>query len=519
MIRRTKKRKTTYLAVIFALLISIGIGYAYLSSTLYINGNVTITKNNWDVHFENIVVTKNSANASVIPTLTDNNTKIIASINLDAPGSFYEFTVDVVNKGTIDAMLSEITSTSLTEEQQKYLEYSITYDDGVAFQNKDSLPANGTETIRVKVKYRDDVSEDNYPKEDQVLVFTIQATYIQDDGTGVHRESKLLLKKIKKTAELDNIASTYVTASTGIDFSQMSSDTNGKGVYILASTKDNQYPIYYYRGAVDNNNLKFANFCWKIVRTTETGGIKLIYNGTPDSNGYCTNTTGEATYIGIGAFNNNSNDNAYVGYMYGIVGSSTYDETHANTNDSLVKTVIDEWYKTNMISYTSKLEDTIWCNDRSIVTDSTYTGNGTGITKTMYSARNRLLVNKMPTLNCRNDNDKFTVDEANGNGALTYPIALLTIDEVAFAGGLHYSATESENHTSYYLYNNQRSWTLSPDAFNGVNAGNTTVYGTGLFGNVDLHYSPSAIRPAISLAPFTVVSDGDGTSTNPYIVQ
>ena len=120
---------------------------------------------------------------------------------------------------------------------------------------------------------------------------------------------------IKEEAVLDNIASTYVTSPTGIDFSQISSDTNGKGLYILSSTVNDQYPIMYYRGAVENNNVKFANFCWKIVRTTESGGIKLIYNGTPDENGQC-NATGEDTSIGTSQFNSKYYDPTYVGYMY-----------------------------------------------------------------------------------------------------------------------------------------------------------------------------------------------------------
>ena len=94
--------------------------------------------------------------------------------------------------------------------------------------------------------------------------------------------NRTLVSVIKGEAVLDNIASTYVTSPTGIDFSQISSDTNGKGLYILNGTENNQYPIMYYRGAVENNNVKFANFCWKSARTTETGGVKLIYNRTPD---------------------------------------------------------------------------------------------------------------------------------------------------------------------------------------------------------------------------------------------
>ena len=85
---------------------------------------------------------------------------------------------------------------------------------------------------------------------------------------------------MRKSAVMDNINSTYVNNSTpGIDFGVASSDTNGKGVYMRAGTQNDDYPIMYYRGAVEDNNVIFGNKCWKAVRTTDTGGVKLIYNG------------------------------------------------------------------------------------------------------------------------------------------------------------------------------------------------------------------------------------------------
>ena len=88
----------------------------------------------------------------------------------------------------------------------------------------------------------------------------------------IQGESKGLYKKIAKQAVPDDEASKFVTSSTGINFMQTSSDTNGKGVYTFASTKDDKYPVHYFQGTVTDNNVKFGGFCWKIVRTTETGG-------------------------------------------------------------------------------------------------------------------------------------------------------------------------------------------------------------------------------------------------------
>ena len=132
------------------------------------------------------------------------------------------------------------------------------------------------------------------------------ATYnsSEDIDNGILVANKSLYREVKSSAVMDNIKSTYVSSSTGVDFSKISSDTNGKGVYIRSGTENDTFPIYYYRGDVTNNNVLFGGFCWKIVRTTETGGTKLIYNGTPkevyDSNpieeGEYTNVTNDATY-------------------------------------------------------------------------------------------------------------------------------------------------------------------------------------------------------------------------------
>jgi hypothetical protein len=321
-----------------------------------------------------------------------------------------------------------------------------------------------------------------------------------------------LYYQMMSNASLDNISSEYVTSSTGIDFSNISSDTNGKGVYELSSTANDTYPIYYYRGAVTDNNVIFANFCWKIVRTTETGGVKLIYNGSP-SNGQCSNT-GTSSQIGTSAFNSSYNKNAYVGYMYGTAGSSSYTAEHKNTNNSTIKTTIDNWYKSNMTEYTEKLEDTVWCNDRSIDTVSGYgTGLGYGTNQTGYNARYRLYVNKAPSLACTNANDRFTVSSDNGNGDLDYPVALLTADEIAYAG-----AVFNTSNSTYYLYTGQYWWSLSPYYFNSSYAGVWGVSSDGYLGNNFVYYS-YGVRPAVSLKPGTTYSSGNGSSTSPYVVS
>ena len=108
--------------------------------------------------------------------------------------------------------------------------------------------------------------------------------------TFVKADKRLLYNELKNNAVLDNEASEFVT-SPGIDFSEVSSDTNGKGLYMLSSSKDTDYPIVYYRGNISNNNLIYAGFCWHIIRTTDTGGIKVQYAGVVND-GKCSNKKG-----------------------------------------------------------------------------------------------------------------------------------------------------------------------------------------------------------------------------------
>ena len=301
---------------------------------------------------------------------------------------------------------------------------------------------------------------------------------------------------IDDSAVLDNTSSEFVTSETGINFDAAPSNTNGKGVYTIASTKDNEYPVHYFRGEVTNNNVKFANLCWKIVRTTETSGIKLIYNGTPDSEGGCTNTTGEVTEIGTSKFNANENLKDYVGYMY----------PETNENDSSIKVYIDDWYSKNMTGYTKYLEDTVWCNDRSV-----YKTIGSNI---YYGAFGRNYDSNKPSIECPNTNDKFTVGSEVGNGKLTYPVALLTADEATLAGHgkIGYSAIS-------YLNVNRLWWLLSPFYFDGNYAVGFYVSSSGNL-NINLGVGNLfGIRPSVSLSPGTLVAEGtDGSPNNPFEV-
>ena len=330
---------------------------------------------------------------------------------------------------------------------------------------------------------------------------------------------------MKTTTNLSSVYYVVSATSSSYTYKQITSNKNTTEA-LLASTEDDYGTSYYFRGAVKNNYVQFANKCWRIVRINGDGSVKLVLHNDNTSNASspCASSNNSTTaafarYSGssyTSVFNSNYNDNAYIGFMYGETGASDYASTHANTNKSDILKNLETWYTNNLTSYESKLADTIWCNDRSTVSG----GLGYGTNATDYGAYNRLASTKQPTLKCPNDNNggklsKFTVDDTkNGNGNLTYKIGLLTADEIAFAGSIAYTYNRST-----YLQENTGTtwwWSLSPVYFFGGYAVVWSVFSGDL--GVDDVRDDSGLRPVISLISSTNVT-GDGTSENPYVVE
>ena len=279
--------------------------------------------------------------------------------------------------------------------------------------------------------------------------------------------------------------------------------TTNEGVY---KTEDDWGESYYFRGAVDNNWVKFAGYYWRIIRINGDGSIRLIYNGTS------TQTTGDTTLINNGinqAFNTNYNRNEYVGYMY------TINQQHGNGTSSSIKTVIDSWYSSNLASYSDKIsKEAGFCGDREPSTSSTTSNGsgGTGTTTTYYGGYIKLVNSKDPTLKCKNSSDLYTVSgSSKGNQALSNPIGLITADEVAYAGGVY-----GQTNTSYYLYNDTYYWTMSP--YRTYPGGSTSAFLLNSNGNLDASYVhfEVGVRPVINLASDVTIKSGNGSSSTPY---
>ena len=293
---------------------------------------------------------------------------------------------------------------------------------------------------------------------------------------------------------------------------------------LLASTEDDYGKSYYFRGAVTNNYVEFANKCWRIVRVGGDGSVKIILHNDNKAGAAnpcdAANNSASAAFARYSgetyesAFNTNKEDNAYIGFKYGTPGSNTYEATHANTNNSTILTNLETWYTNNLKTYESVIADTVWCNDKSVSS-----GLGYGTNDTDYGATQRLVSTNGsaggtgPSLKCNGELSK-----------INSKVGLITADELALAG----YAYRLKNSTTYLQENATDNWwcSLSPVFFSSdANVwdagGSAVVWGVndsrGSFGFVGVG-NTSAVRPSISLKSTTNVT-GEGTSSSPFIIS
>lgn len=381
--------------------------------------------------------------------------------------------------------------------------------------------------------------------------------------TLVNAETKYLYDILKNEAESNGLAKEY----TGEHHDSFTEEPSKK-IYHWYTENDEKV-----NQILEKNNIIFGNFCWQIIRTTDTGGTKVIYNGMAINN-QC-NNTGEDTLIGYSEFNVNYGSPAYAGYMYNsdtLVGykdntitsgslfgngvtytngiytltdtSTTYDDNHhyscnnttgscsivryyyygddylelndgrditkalqdmlsddnVNKKDSTVKTMIDTWFQNNLLDNFNLLEDTIFCNNRTITSLGSFNPNGGG-TYEGLKFRDNVLNNN---LKCVNVTDQFSV--SNDKAKLKYPVGLLSVPEMdLFDNEMFRSSGE------WY-------WLSSPSSFVAINS-----YIYNLFPDGSWYSNGSSsvrgVRPAISLKHNSKIISGDGSKNNPYIID
>lgn len=190
-------KKIKLISILLVLVMLISVGYALLSTTLTINGTANVKASSWKIYFTNVQPTEGGVTPTTAPTVPENSkdtTELEWAVSFNTPGQFYEFTVDAVNEGTIDAMIStataDIVTSQLTEAQRKYLDYTVTYSDGAPIEQYDRLAAGATETLRVRVAFKTDVEAEDLPETAQeITAFTYTANYVKADENAKDRET------------------------------------------------------------------------------------------------------------------------------------------------------------------------------------------------------------------------------------------------------------------------------------------------------------------------------------------
>ena len=288
-------------------------------------------------------------------------------------------------------------------------------------------------------------------------------------------------------------------------------ESHEKGIF---ETTDDDGTSYYYRGSVENNYAYFAGYYWRIIRINGDGTIRMIYDGTE------AHPNGEASedrQAGTSSFNTNYNNNMYVGYMY------TSGEVHGLGTASTIKIANDSFYASNLANYASYIDTNAgFCGDRGTLNLSTGVGTGT---VTTYMNGYLRVTTSTPDLSCENTSDLYTVSlSTKGNKALTYPIGLITADEVMLAGnmgGFFDGAYNYQKETpNSYITTGDYFWTMTPSGYYntlGSSSWDAVPFSVSYTGklNDSSTYFEMGLRPVINIRNDVTVT-GEGTMQNPY---
>ena len=515
-IEKKHKRIMIYVMII-SLICVVGVSYAFFTAGMSSETSTTVRADAGtmkitydggnDINLAGIYP-KDDVWATKTITVTGNNTTdaemyykltLVVDSNTFKTDDPLQYELVSTNTSTNGEIIPTISKTDLTEN-------SIELGSG-----KFAKANNAKHTYLLKIYYPRKATSQNA---NQGAAFSAHVEITSTKAPTVSNLAKVILANNEVKAPLTTPGAAISTASEAL----------------LASAEDDYGTSYYFRGAVTNNYVEFANKCWRIVRVSGDGSVKLIlHNDNPTGAANpcdAANNSASAAFARYSgetyksAFNEKTDDNAYLGFMYGAAGATDYASIHANTNKSTILTNLETWYNNNISDYADKIADTVWCNDKTIVKDTTYnpssyggnaTGLGFGINKTWYGAAQRLLSTSGsaggtgPSLKCNGDLSK-----------INSKVGLITADELAFAGyayGLENSTTYlQENATDTY-------WcSLSPGLFNGSYALVWYIIGSsGDFAHVYVFYT-SGVRPSISLKSTTNVT-GNGTSEDPYVVE
>lgn len=438
--------------------------------------------------------TEGSSKITLTSTTPMDDTTAINQTN-----NVYQFTV--YNNGTyaVDYSVSLIPNSSNTVKPE-YINYRL-----CVGKTNESSNCGEVQTLSNKVDYvlyNDNLSNngdstiyylkiwvnDNYPT-------TETSTKAINLNVGV--EAKNVKGELTNTNTLGGriLNDSRITINKDVpDFSKV--ETTEKGIYL---TNDNDGTSYYFRGKQSYNYVSFAGLTWRVVRINGDGSIRMILNNT----------------VKQGAYNTFDDVFASISYVYGDNTSNDASVALTKDNPSNAKQLVDAWYDSYIKNYDDYVQESIFCNDINYVNDSQYDSYQGSINYEFYysfGAEQRLEPTiPIPTLKC------------NENSSLKLKVGLVNADEVVFAGG-----STKTNNSSYYLYSTIDYWTMSPKVYS--KGSYTSFAGTNISlnvyrvtsGNLWMTASSSVnsfIKPVINLKKDILVSEGDGTSSNPYMLK
>ena len=516
---------TLLVGILCIIVILTSTSYAYFKTRIKGDGStISITGGKL-----NLVINENKINLTNVAPIYENQKDTKASKN--------EFSINLSNTGVSKACYNIYLDVDNigSNLQNRFLKYELTDGTNTYTGNFDGV-ASGTKIIMV----RNESLTSSSPSKNYTLKLWLQYSESDDqgyilEGDEVSRtfEGKLHITGTSGECKSKTLAEAMLEDNKVLpdrtDFSVTNTSNTTGTIYQTNKTEDGS-TVYYYSGNTANNWVKFGGFYWRIIRANEDYSVRLLYAGT--------NHDTTSGYIGLSKFNENSNDPMYSGYMYGTSGSLANNRT--NTNDSTIKVAVDTWYENNLLTNYDKYisKTAIYCNDRSVPNNdySTSVSFDYGSMTRLNTIYNHLPV---PTYKCGGNGtdglfesaqaitDKFSASTTGGgNGQLKYPVAMMTIDELSFAGGL--IPTPLNSPYAWYYTNSQGEsitggdwwWSLSPRGWSGSNAYAWSVYASGSPGRLSDNNvrDDFGVRPAISLSSCVKVN-GRGTADDPYEID
>ena len=556
-----------FIGVLLVVTIIIGISYAYffnieIKNNNTISGNIntkyytfessgnstlSLTINQSDLDMANAsndyssFVSGNGGNINVSLN-TNGLKKVYCSYDL----VYIPSTAYTPSSGATNAGLKEFTLSGSSDKGNSFSEIDVSGSSAVTLISgvKISTDTNILEKWSFTAKYYNlDVIQDNVVGKTFKGNIKVANTNCSFNEQSIPSGDYVLLKSTGASSVAE--AKSQIESKTKPDFSTVTTASD-KGMY---SAKDDLGTSYYFRGAVDNNWVKYGkytkdmyncnngtisatdtgNSCtkiassgddiyWRIIRINGDGSIRMIYSGVKAPTESTKVIKTEDTSLGVTVFNANTDSSEYVGYMY------TLGQQHGTSKSSDIKTYLDNWYAnyTDLNKTGTKITDQIYCNDRTASTSNvaysttnytTLTSWNSKGTTYYYGANGRVWNNPVsPDYKCPVASDKFTTTTVKGNGKLSYPVGLISADEITFAG-----LPVGKINNSFYLYTGADYWAGSPIAFfDGDIAYGFFVGGDGAL-NIDYVNYTYGVRGVVSLSSEANLI-GDGTWNNVYEV-